>query len=107
VPDLVNNLQVQVLGTCPWYLFQDKYEHLLVARGLIAKEGGHEQHVVVNNDELGGLQGEEHDVEALKSGIAGLDAKLKKLVDLGQIGVVCCVIVTVFVVVGVISMMLK
>ena len=106
MPDLGNNWQVQVPGTCPFYLFQDKYEQLLVARGLIAKEGGHGQQVM-NNDELGGLQGEEHDVEALKSGIAGLDAKLNKLVGLGQIGVVCCVIVTVFVVVGVISMMLK
>ena len=89
---------MQVPGTCLFYLFQDKYERLLVAKGLIAREGGHEHHLVVNNDELGGLQGEEHDVEALKSGIAGLDGKLKKLVVLGQVGVVCCVIVTVFVV---------
>ena len=99
---------MQVPGTCPWFLFQDKYERLLVARGLIGgtREGGHEQQVV-NHDELGGLQGEEHAVEALKSGIVGLDAKLKKLVDLGQIGVVCCVVASVFVVVGVIGMMLK
>jgi len=46
-------------------------------------------------------------VDVVKSGIAGLDGKLKKLVVLGQVGVVCCVIVTVFVVVGVISMILK
>ena len=100
---------MQVPGTCPWFLFQDKYERLLVARGLIGgtREEGHEQQVVVNHDELGGLQGEEHAVEALKSGIVGLDAKLKKLVDLGQIGVVCCVVASVFVVVGVIGMMLK
>ena len=59
------------------------------------------------SDELGGLQGAEHDVEALETRIAGLDAKLKKPVDLGEIGAVCSVVVTVFVVVGVISMLLK
>jgi hypothetical protein len=82
---------------------------MLIARGLIggARVGGTEEQVPVNHDELGGLQGEEHDVEALKNDIAGLDAKLKKLVDLGQIGVVCFVIVSVFVVVGVISMLLE
>ena len=59
------------------------------------------------SDELGGLQGAEHDVEALETRIAGLDAKLKKPVDLGKIGAVCSVVVTVFVVGGVISMLLK
>ena len=59
------------------------------------------------SDELGGLQGAEHDVEALETRIAGLDAKLKKQVDLVEIGAVCSVVVTVFVVVGVISMLLK
>ena len=59
------------------------------------------------SDELGGLQGAEHDVEALETRIAGLDAKLKKLVDLGKIGAICSIVVVVFVVVGVISMLLK
>jgi hypothetical protein len=63
--------------------------------------------VPVISDELGGLQGAEHDVEALETRIAGLDVKLKKLVDLGKIGVVCSVVVAVFVVGGVISMLLK
>jgi len=39
--------------------------------------------------------------------IAGLDVKLKKLVDLGKIGVVCSIVVAVFVDVGVISKLLK
>jgi len=89
-------------------LFADKYERLFIQRGLI--EGTRvdsTQAVPVICDELGGLQGAEHDVEALETRIAGLDAKLKKPVDLGEIGAVCSVVVTVFVVVGVISMLLK
>jgi hypothetical protein len=70
-----------------------------------------EQPVPELSDEVGGLHGAidgtsnglacvNDDVEALKASIGGLDAKLKKLVDLGQIGVVCIVVLAVFVVLG-------
>jgi hypothetical protein len=89
-------------------LFADKYRRLLIRRELIEDtrvDSARAVHVI--SDELGGLQGAEHDVEALETRIAGLDVKLKKLVDLGKIGVVCSVVVAVFVVGGVISMLLK
>jgi hypothetical protein len=106
-----------VSGTCLWFLFADKYEKMLIDRRVIAITGVEtEQPVPELSDEVGGLQvavdGANNvlacvndDVEALKATIGGVDAKLKKLVVLGEIGVVFIVILAVFVVLGVIKML--
>ena len=97
---MVSKSLSQVPGTCLWYLFVDKYEKMLIKRGVIAITGVEtEQPVPELSDEVGGLQAAvdgvnnvlacvNDDVEALKATIGGLDAKLKKLVVLGEIGVV-------------------
>lgn len=118
---------MQVPGSCPWYLFADKYEKLLIGRGLIQKRGTAaggisaeeslteaeqmkiaigriEGLVEANKTELTPLL---YSVVSLKNGTDSVDAKLQKLVVLGKIGAVCLVLVTVLVVVGLIIMLVK
>ena len=54
---MVSKSLSQVPGTCPWYLFADKYEKMLIERGVIAITGVEtEQPVPELSDEVGGLQ---------------------------------------------------
>lgn len=98
-------------STCRWYLFQDKYERLLISKGII--EGRRlevDQPVPEMSSEVAGFEGavdSRDNAVPLLGQIGGLDAKLKKLVILGQIGVVCTLIIAVFVVVGVILLLLN
>ena len=54
---MVSKSLSQVSGTCPWYLFADKYEKMLIKRGVIAITGVETvQPVPELSDEVGGLQ---------------------------------------------------
>jgi ubiquinone biosynthesis protein UbiJ len=110
----------------PWYLFADKYEKMLIANGKIEMTGDVaiirpeeslpeveqiriairrlEGLVEANKTELAPLL---DDVVSLKNGADRVDEKLHKLIDIGKIVVVCLVVVAVFVVVGVVTMVVK
>lgn len=88
-------------------MFADKYERLLARRGLIqgATEHGVHPEAEVTEETVGFER--VHDLEAIQSSISGLDSKLKRLVHLGHVGVACCVVIAVFVVVAVVRMLLQ
>jgi hypothetical protein len=113
--------------SCPWYLFADKYEKMLIATGIIEKRGTAmagirleqslpeveqiriaigriEGLVEANKTELARLL---DDVLSLKNGTDRVDEKLQKLIDIGKFAAVCLVVLAVFVVVGVIVMLVK
>jgi len=105
-------------------LFADKYEKLLIAKGLVEKRGtadaGIRQEDSMNEVEqikiaIGRLEGVVEankteltpllaDVVSLKNGSDRVAEKLQKLVDLGKIVAVCLVVAAVFLVLGVITM---
>lgn len=114
-------------GTCPWYLFADKYEKMLIEKGFIQKNRTvvagiraekalptveqiriaieHIEGLVeANKTELAPLL---DDVVSLKNGADRVDEKLQNLVVIGKIAAVCLVVVAVFVIVGVIIMLVK
>jgi hypothetical protein len=108
-------------------LFVDKYEKLLIAKGLVEKRGtadaGIRQEDSTNEVEqimiaIGRLEGVVEankteltpllaDVVSLKNGSDRVAEKLQKLVDLGKIVAVCLVVAAVFLVLGVITMFFK
>jgi hypothetical protein len=110
----------------PRYLFAAKYKKMLIANGKIEKTGvvaiirpeeslpeveqiriairRLEGLVEANKTELAPLL---DDVVSLKNGADRVDEKLHKLIDIGKIVVVCLVVVAVFVVVGVVTMVVK
>ena len=116
--------KLQDSTTCPWYLFADKYEKLLIAKGLVEKRGttdaGIRQEDSMNEVEqikiaIGRLEGVVEankteltpllaDVVSLKNRSDRVAEKLQKLVDLGKIVAVCLVVAAVFLVLGVITM---
>ena len=116
--------KLQDSTTCPWYLFADKYEKLLIAKGLVEKRGttdaGIRQEDSMNEVEqikiaIGRLEGVVEankteltpllaDVVSLKNESDRVAEKLQKLVDLGKIVAVCLVVAAVFLVLGVITM---
>ena len=84
---------------------------MLIRKGMIgATRVEIEQPVPEFNSEVAGLVdagvGRDNAVPILGE-IGGLDAKLKKLVTLGQIGVVCTLVIAVFVVLGVIILLVN
>jgi len=105
-------------------LFADKYEKLLIAKGLVEKRGttdaGIRQEDSMNEVEqikiaIGRLEGVVEankteltpllaNVVSLKNGSDRVAEKLQKLVDLGKIVAVCLVVAAVFLVLGVITM---
>lgn len=105
-------------------MFADKYEKLLIAKGLVEKRGtadaGIRQEDSMNEVEqikiaIGRLEGVVEankteltpllaDVVSLKNGSDRVAEKLQKLVDLGKIVAVCLVVAAVFLVLGVITM---
>lgn len=108
-------------------MFVDKYEKLLIAKGLVEKRGtadaGIRQEDSTNEVEqikiaIGRLEGVVEankteltsllaDVVSLKNGSDRVAEKLQKLVDLGKIVAVCLVVAAVFLVLGVITMFFK
>lgn len=108
-------------------MFADKYEKLLIAKGLVEKRGtadaGIRQEDSMNEVEqikiaIGRLEGVVEankteltpllaDVVSLKNGSDRVAEKLQKLVDLGKIVAVCLVVAAVFLVLGVITMFFK
>jgi hypothetical protein len=115
-----------VLGTCPWYIFADKYQKMLFAKGIIEKI---ETVVATIRPEeslpeveeiriaIGCLEGllEANKIElaplldavvSLKNGADRVDENLQKLIDIGKIAAVCLVVVVVFVVVVVVVILL-
>jgi hypothetical protein len=112
-----------VPGTCPWYVFADKYEKLLASMGLIQRAGTavatsrpevyvdvcREHRIPIGRQE-GLLEANKTELApllTLKNGADGVDEKLQKLIALGQISAVCLVVVAVLVVAVVVIMLVK
>jgi hypothetical protein len=102
--NVVPNSILQDPSSCPWFLFADKYKGMLIRRGLIEATAA-ETVIQQPEPELAAV-GRDSDVPMLGA-IGGLDAKLKKLVTIGQIGVVCTLVIAVFVVLGVIILLVN
>jgi hypothetical protein len=92
-------------------MFADKYKRMLIRKGLITPTReeieGRGRQVFSEVAGLGDAAVGRDNVVPILGEIGGLDAKLKKLVTLGQIGVVCTLVIAVFVVLGVIILLVN
>lgn len=85
-------------------MFAENYEKMLIRKGFIgAKQAVPEFHTEVEG--LVPAGGGRDNAVPLLGPIVDVDAKLKQLVSLGQIGVACIVVIAVFVVLGVIFLL--